>query len=268
MAIALVQAPTAAQANGAATVSKSFASTPTVGNVIYVAGWLSPNGSTNFGTPTDNQGGGNTYTLVASRGTAANARMVGLWRCVVAVASGTFTVTLTATTSCWYSLGIAEFSGIATSPGDQTAGRDNTNTDGTTPQSGTTGTTAQADELLLSVFDYRTGSDSTTHTPGTSWTNLSKTANDSSITAGAFDYRIVSATGTYSNQPTIGASLLSGATSPGIIATEKAAAAGGLSIPVAMAQYRQRWRRGPEFGRRRSGLYAPLNSQQRIVRAA
>lgn len=39
-------------------------------------------------------------------------------------------------------------------------------------------------------------------------------------------------------------------------------------IPLFMNQYRQRWNRSQPFERRKSGLYAPLNSHQRIVRAA
>lgn len=221
MAIAPVQAPAAAQANGTNTVSKSFDIAPTVGNVIYVAVWLTPNGTTDINTPTDNQSG-NTYTLVSSRGKGGSGRQVALWRCVVSGSSGTFTITVTTTTNCWYSIGIAEFSGIAASPSDQTAGRDNSNTDGTTPQSGSA-TPTQNGELLLSVFDYRTGSDSTTHVPSSGWSNLSSTPNDNTITAGAFDYRIAPDKVSYTDQPTIGASLLSGATSPAIIVTEKAA---------------------------------------------
>lgn len=45
-------------------------------------------------------------------------------------------------------------------------------------------------------------------------------------------------------------------------------AAGGTSIPVMMNQYRQRWARAVQFQRRKSGLYAPLNSTKSIVRAS
>ncbi len=53
-----------------------------------------------------------------------------------------------------------------------------------------------------------------------------------------------------------------------LIFTLTESAGGGPVIPVFMNQYRQRWNRSQPFERRKSGLYAPLNSHQRIVRAA
>ncbi len=90
MTIALVQQrPIVSYVSAyAGVLSDSFAATPSVGDLVVVTGG-SYNGSATF-TVDDNQGGGNTWNVLQND--LADTTLFAAW-CVVAVASGTFTVT-------------------------------------------------------------------------------------------------------------------------------------------------------------------------------
>lgn len=127
--------------------------------------------------------------------------------------------------------GVKEWTGTATSsPLDKTASTGRTTTV-TSISSGTTATTAQADELCFAVCAFRQ-LDGGTHTTTNSFTLLHNLTNASAFT-GFSAYLIVSSTGTY--ETTFGWSVGNSATAWAMIATFKAATGGGsqsLSLPT------------------------------------
>ena len=114
MTIALVQQrPIASYVSTyAGTLSDSFASTPAVGSLLIAKGG-SYNGSATF-TITDNQGGANNWYV--EQNDLADTTLYVAW-CIVAVASGTFTVNASLSSARRSStLQISEWSGPAASP--------------------------------------------------------------------------------------------------------------------------------------------------------
>lgn len=92
---------------------------------------------------------------------------------------------------------IAEFSGIATtSPLDQAVVA-NTSTAATTFNSGNTGTTAQADELVIGATVPNIGDASHTISAGSGFSNAEIESNGNDYIAGAIESKIVSSTGAY-----------------------------------------------------------------------
>lgn len=129
----------------------SFATLPTTGNGVFVifAGW---NSSTDInwqaGDVTDNQGVGNVYTLAVRSARVGNNRCAIFYCESIGATSGTFTVNINpAALVNFWGAGVAlEYSAVSASALDQTA----TSTgSGTAETTGATGTTAQADELIL-----------------------------------------------------------------------------------------------------------------------
>lgn len=124
----------------------------------------------------------------------------------------------------------AEYSGVVTSsPLDQTGSSADQTV--TTPVTGTTSTTSQADELVVGGIGYDTGPTPPTPSAYSGPTNgFSLVAQDETGSAGCcYLDKIVSATGTYSS----GATIPSFYTTNGAIATFKAAAGGGGTVPAA-----------------------------------
>lgn len=116
MAYAHVQSTTSVADNAVATSSVSFASTPTVGNLVVVG--ISQYRATTFRTVarvTDNQTGGNFYQEDIEDAYATAQSTTAIYSCKVATASGTFTITVTparhGTADHYIGWGAAEFSG-------------------------------------------------------------------------------------------------------------------------------------------------------------
>lgn len=116
-------------------------------------------------------------------------------------------------------------------PLDQTA--NNGPTTSSSPSTGTTGITSQADEFAIALITNR--DDTVTFS---SWTNSFTEGSDgpdSQFKTFATAYRVLTSTGTYSTGATAsGSDIWMG----GIATFKKQAAAGALSIPVAMRTYR------------------------------
>lgn len=137
--------------------------------------------------------------------------------------SSSITVTIGSSTNA--SMVAMEYSGMATStPLDQVAGTNNYN--GSAVPSGTTATTAQADELLVAAVGLSGGGGSIDSTTFSSWSNSfteqgsgfgNAGATTTHVRNGTAD-RIVSATGAYSTTATISASTVSASA---VIATFK-----------------------------------------------
>lgn len=131
-------------------------------------------------------------------------------------AGHTFTVT-GASASFFATLSVQEVSGAAASPLDQTAAdTDAISTSHSTPS---TGTTAQADELLIGVGGTISTTTYTTDT-GAGWTEATNVATDADSEGMVTGYMVVSAVGTYAYTYTTGTGR---ATAQGI-STWKAAA--------------------------------------------
>lgn len=184
--IALVQVNTAATGGGNTTVTTTFGSTPTVGNLVVV-GCAATTGSNVINTPTDNQGGGNTYTQAV---TIANNPRVSIYYSIVAVASGTFSITCTTTMGSFITNIILEYSGVNSStPLDQTA----TGTSNATSATSGTINTTKANEVIVGVYSNR-ASGTLSFTPDTGFATRASVTNGTANEAGAVEDDIVSAT--------------------------------------------------------------------------
>lgn len=184
--------------------------------------------------------------------------------------SGAITITFGASHRCcvW---SIAEFTGVDTggSNGSAAIVQSATNKD-------ESGTTSYASATLAAFGDAgnatyaAVGSGGYVHmNAGTGFTELGETTATAPYLGLGTEYKLSNDTSPDAQWVNPGDDTTPYNTGWGIVAVEiKAAAAGGPVIPVFMNQYRQRWNRAQQFKRRNSGLYAPLNSSQRIVRAA
>lgn len=158
-AIAYVQKKSATTASGTS-VAATFTSSNTAGNFIVVVTRNSSGQTT--GTPTDTAG--NTYLKAVDLNTAAN-RYMAIYYAMNVASQASNQVTVTNGTSVGnFQVIIAEFSGVATSSAlDLTGSAYNAAT--ASPTSTLTGTTAQADELVIGgctdgVFTYSAGTNS------------------------------------------------------------------------------------------------------------
>lgn len=111
--------------------------------------------------------------------------------------SGTHVVTRTGGFTNFESSSIAEYSGLdTTAPLDVYAGSQNTASVDDTPSSGSTATTAQADELLVGCLSAYNAADYSDNWSG-SFTNRGRQTSNSGTRDITWADRIVSATGTY-----------------------------------------------------------------------
>lgn len=149
-------------------------------------------------------------------------------------ASESATITVSPTSSASLAMAVLEYSGMTAASLDKTAAATNTQPVST----GTTATTAQADEVLVGIVGVNQSASRTISSWSNSFVQLYSVATGS----GASHVRLgvalltVAGTGTYETAAT-----LSGAQAncSGIIGTFKIAA-GGIVIPVLTRQYRQR----------------------------
>lgn len=132
-------------------------------------------------------------------------------------ASHTFSVNLGS--SDYAVIGVIEFSGQEVGGSHDQTGSNTTNTDATV-ESGTTGTTTQADEIIFASMSSSTGAVTTISDPSGSFTAGQEEEDALNYVLAATAWRIVAATGTYNTTWTIVASR----NTCGCIATFKAAA--------------------------------------------
>jgi hypothetical protein len=180
-------------------VSLSFMSTPTVGNVIVVGVGVANFGDGRFPFLADNQaGGGNvysgliSYTCTPLSGACINGSNAATFFCsVVAVSSGTFTITSTTYNNNYPNLFIREYSGGSCNPDKISAASGSTS-----PYGCGSITTANANDLLVTQMTMNSGVDITFTQPA-GFGNLQQ---QSSATGqpGAMADEIVSSTGTFS----------------------------------------------------------------------
>lgn len=204
----------------ASSLQMTLTASVSVGDFIIVATGMFSARATH--TITDS--GGNTYTTVVT----ANQRTAIAWaKCATALTSGVSTITASfGGTDAGHMVSAFKVTGLDNAPFDASA----TGTNGGTTaawSAGTTGTTAQADELVVGACSVDTATTATS-TPGAGYSEVHDFDN-----TGAFQlttiFKIVSATGT---QTPAGTWTSSAWTWNAAAATFKAAAGGGTPATV------------------------------------
>ncbi len=209
-------------------VSGSFSALPAAGNFIGVGvSVFSGSADLPTGCVTDNQGNGSYPRAVRGPVHAINTVSGIFYAENIGSPSGTFTITVDPSgTGNLIEFGAAEFSNMATS-----ASLDKTQTnegDSSTPTSGTTATTTQADELVLAVLATGNSSSALGIDLPSGFTNITINQDEASTVGHSFDYKIVSATGT--QLADWGSVVVSNDPWSGCIATFKAAGGGGATV--------------------------------------
>lgn len=205
MASSVIQAAPKGRTAGADTVSCSFGSLPVAGRavIVMVFGYQS-SGDPDFGTGavTDNQS--NTYVRAvqsAKQFGGTDGLRTAIFYCEnIGTPSGTYTITANgANSNDGLTIGAIEVAGLLTASSlDKTASSLAAAT--TTPVSGTTATTAQADEFMVSVYAYYGGGVITiTEDTGSGWTERVTETDSNTYTAGEGDSRTATSVGTYSH---------------------------------------------------------------------
>ncbi len=225
MAITRVRAtPIGENSAAAASQAVSFGALPAAGNTIIVEVAYDPATATPLAAwMTDNQG--NTYQLAVGSAVNGTVRTAIYYAENIGTPSGTFTVTFTPAVNSFFAMMAVEWAGLATSSSiDQT----NSNFSTSSPAAVTTGTTTQANELVVAVFG-NSQSGNTAITKDAAFTEDFVETNGAVFQASEGSYQIVSATGAYTSTWT----MASGAAWTCSIATFKqaAAAAGGPFPP-------------------------------------
>src|SRR3989304_8830692 len=222
MAIAHVQTPAVVVVT-AQSSNRAFASNVTAGNTIIVCVVNGVGGGAAIVTSvTDTLS--NTYVQAGVGNTHGNFREE-IWY-ALNISGGSCTVTVNMNKSTDLSFTISEFSGIATSSAvDVTGGATGTSTQATVNL-----TTTNSDDVLVGVMDHAGSTQALTS--GTNFTMLQESEAVAKMPIHS-EYRIVTSTGTYAVPVDIAASVAWGI----YAASFKQAAAGGLSIPIAMFHY-------------------------------
>lgn len=178
--------------------------------------------------PTDDKG--NTWnTTTAPTVTVSSSAFIFY---AMNVAAGNTAVTWDPGNGMYGTGSVAEFSGVATSAAlDQQAS--NNNNSSATPTSGTTGTTTQADELVLAcVMTGCNVADDGIDLPS-GYSNIYTYQNSAQIIGHSSDYRIVSATGTQS--ASWGTIVVSAPWNAKIATFKAAGGAAATSLPIRRA---------------------------------
>lgn len=229
MAVSVVQNSGKKQGNNVASASGSFASLPAAGNCVMVPISINHDPSHANTSVTDNQS--NTYTKQAQM--LDNKNQADLFADFsIGSPSGTFTVTVSPafTSNNYITFVLLEISGLqTTSVLDQTATA-NIASPATSTTVGPTGTTAQADELVVAVLSTETGDTNLNLTVPSGYTEIATEQNGNSLAGHQSAYKIVTATGTQSATWTHDGTANTGS----LIATFKAAAAGGSASRQAL----------------------------------
>lgn len=198
MAIAVAQSNKSNTGSSTAPTT-SFLSLPAAGSLVYVhvTSYYQSGTTPTISGVADNQGVGNTYALIESQVTTGGSDNYRheVWICkAVGATSGTFTVTVTFTTSCSAFITVVEVTGqdATTNPHKQVKA-----TGSSTAPSATLAATTVANCIILGGMTHNNGNP--TITPdGTNLPNqLQEEENNGSTEAGNVAYRAVSSTGTY-----------------------------------------------------------------------
>lgn len=207
----------------------SFATLPSVGNMIICV-MSGANVSIDFSAVADNQTGNTYHQAVQSAvADAANRTRAAVWYSDAIVGSaGTFTITVTHTAGQgqW---ACTEYSGMATASALDVS-TSNRGVTTVNPNSGTTATTTQADEVVAGAMAIRATQSSITNA---GWTEEYETLDFAADEPGEGDTKIIAAAGTQISTWTVSATTANGWC--GVIATFKVAAAGGgtrQSLPL------------------------------------
>lgn len=170
--------------------TKSFAATPTVGNLIVVciSGWNA--GTFGVTNVTDNQG--NSYSRAGTQPSSSGLCRADVWYAKATTSSGTFTISVTCASASYLEWVGVEVSGQdATSPFDKDANANSATGDAAT---GSTATLSQADEIVFAVAAMSNNDTNINVTTPTGYTNLT-TNQDATATIGhECSYKIVAAT--------------------------------------------------------------------------
>lgn len=170
----------------------SFPSLPAAGSTIMVM-LSGANGTLDYaaGSVTDNQGNP-AYTQAVQSVRNSNGRSAIFYAPNIGTPSGTFTITVNTPAGTWFGIWVAtSFTGMAAVPLDQTSSSSGSST---TPTSGATPTTTQADEVLAAAMQIRVVLDTTLTVEALSpaWVEEAEDPFASSE-AGEHDTRIVTA---------------------------------------------------------------------------
>lgn len=176
-----------------ASSSFSFGTGPAVGSTVVVAFWGWHAAGYDASSVTDNQG--NSYSLIKPTGAGHSMGVIAFAANVAS--SGTFTITINhaSGTGNYVVATAAEFTGLASSPADQSATASDPG-----PQANdatvTSGATTQADEVVVAVAAVAvSGSTNIAITTPAGFTNLAVEQNHNAHCGGSADFKIVAATG-------------------------------------------------------------------------
>lgn len=168
---------------------------------------------------------GNTYTRTVNFAQGGGTTAVLAWTVVTTPLTTSSTITVTPSGSASAAIDVQRFTGVAASPLDQSAAAGVAG--GTAIGSGSTPTTAQADDLLVGVSALNPSTASVT--PQVVSPVWSPTTTEDQVTIGASGkrrlntyYRNVAATGAYAYNATAGATIVT--TAAGIVAFKAAVA--------------------------------------------
>lgn len=250
MGAVLVQKQGAQSGSAVASLAVTLGTAPTAGNTLIAA----CNSDATIATPAG-------FSLAVS---AVSGQGLYIFYRVVQ-AGDSATVTFTPSVSDAVAGGVLEYSGLTATPLDKTASN-TTNSSATSIATGTTATTAQADELLIVVVGPHAGNNHpwvlSSWTAGyTSQIEEPEGLNGASSAACHIGDRIVSATGTYAATGTWSpASSDAGAA----IATFRIAAAGGHTVAVGLASETDTSQQVKPLRTRTFGLAAEVDVAQQI----
>lgn len=179
------------------TVAITMGATPTVGNAIYVGVVGYWGGTSVTVTATDNQAPPNTYTRdVNVQETTVTGHGAAIFSCPVAVASGTFTITVSvtnpSTVAQYFRCIAAEFNGPENVAVDKTASNAPAGAS-TTEDTTATATTTYANALLLALGENQNTmtKEQAGTAPASGWTSIVYTGTPTSAN---FEYQFVSST--------------------------------------------------------------------------
>ena len=217
MAAAVVQT-IKPRTTGATSTSATFSATPTAGNAIvgFTAG---------FGadiTVTDNKS--NTYTLQRASTVATDYHLCASTAVNIS-SSATFTCTIHNTANDSMNGVISEISGVTSSPVDVVPARA---TGTSTSPAISSGTLAQASEIVMAAASWGGGSSTTITEPSSPWVLTGEEENDASYTELNAVHQVVSSTSSVTATWTLGASR----TWHAVLVSLKASGATPTSLPI------------------------------------
>jgi len=196
----LVQHRTVQFCDGAVNCPITFSMSVTVGNLVTIpASVFAEIGGDNIGNFADNKG--NSYTQWEFNNSASGFPVLSVGYSMPTTGGTSFTVTVSVAsgTQNYFIVDAVEWSGIQASPLDKTAVNDNINGSDTSFNTGTTATTATANELVIAGVWLGTGNASSGLTSPASSGYQSLFVNQDGAArccASEFSYKIISATGT------------------------------------------------------------------------